>query len=64
VAFGGVRSDSVFGVRHHRTLGPIPAEEMKAWKVGSDVGNARNNNPALVEPVSRFDSAPLIRRAI
>lgn len=32
-------------------LRPFPAEEMKAWKVGKDVGNTRNNRPELVEPV-------------
>jgi putative SOS response-associated peptidase YedK len=32
-------------------LRPYPADEMKAWKVGSDVGNVRNNRPELVEPV-------------
>lgn len=30
-------------------LKPYPAEEMKAWKVSSAVGNVRNNNPSLVE---------------
>jgi putative SOS response-associated peptidase YedK len=33
-------------------LKPYPAEEMKAWKVGSDVGNVRNNRPELIEPIS------------
>lgn len=32
-------------------LRPFPAEEMKAWKVGSAVGNVRNNNPELLLPV-------------
>jgi putative SOS response-associated peptidase YedK len=32
-------------------LRPLPAEVMKAWKVGSDVGNVRNNRPELVEPI-------------
>jgi putative SOS response-associated peptidase YedK len=32
-------------------LRPYPAEEMKAWKVSSAVGNTRNNNPDLVTPV-------------
>ena len=32
-------------------LKPFPAEEMKAWKVSRAVGNVRNNNPGLVEPV-------------
>jgi putative SOS response-associated peptidase YedK len=30
-------------------LRPYPAEGMKTWKVGADVGNVRNNNPALIE---------------
>jgi putative SOS response-associated peptidase YedK len=30
-------------------LRPYPAKEMKAWKVGVDVGNVRNNRPELVE---------------
>jgi putative SOS response-associated peptidase YedK len=33
-------------------LRPYPAEQMTAWKVGSDVGNVRNNGPVLVRPVS------------
>jgi putative SOS response-associated peptidase YedK len=32
-------------------LRPFPVEEMKAWKVGSDVGNVRTTNPALIEPL-------------
>jgi putative SOS response-associated peptidase YedK len=32
-------------------LRPYPAEEMKAWKVGSAVGNVRNNEPGLIEPI-------------
>jgi len=32
-------------------LRPFEADEMKAWKVGKDVGNTRNNRPELVEPV-------------
>ena len=32
-------------------LRPYPAEDMKAWKVGADVGNVRNNRPDLIEPV-------------
>jgi putative SOS response-associated peptidase YedK len=27
------------------------ADQMKTWKVGSDVGNVRNNRPDLVEPI-------------
>jgi putative SOS response-associated peptidase YedK len=32
-------------------LRPFPADEMKAWKVGPDVGNVRNNRPELVEQI-------------
>jgi putative SOS response-associated peptidase YedK len=32
-------------------LRPFPVEEMKAWKVGPDVGNVRNNRPDLCEPL-------------
>jgi putative SOS response-associated peptidase YedK len=31
-------------------LKQFPAEEMKAWRVSSRVGNVRNNDPTLVEP--------------
>ena len=32
-------------------LRPYPAKEMKAWKVGSAVGNVRSNAPELITPV-------------
>jgi putative SOS response-associated peptidase YedK len=32
-------------------LRPYAAEAMKAWKVGSDVGNVRNNRPELIAPI-------------
>ena len=32
-------------------LRPYPGEEMKAWKVGSAVGNVRNNAPELIAPI-------------
>ena len=32
-------------------LRPYPAEEMKARKVGKAVGNTRNNEPRLIEPL-------------
>jgi putative SOS response-associated peptidase YedK len=32
-------------------LRPFSAEGMKAWKVGADVGNVRNNRLELVEPI-------------
>jgi putative SOS response-associated peptidase YedK len=31
---------------------PYPAEAMVAWPVGLRVGNVKNNDPSLIEPVS------------
>jgi len=38
-------------------LRPYPAERMRAWPVSDRVGNVRNNDPALLEPVTPADSA-------
>ena len=42
-------------------LRPYPADEMKAWKVGKAVGNTRNNDPSLIEPLKDEEevTAPL-----
>lgn len=32
-------------------LRPYPAQKMRAWKVGSAVGNVRNNEPELIAPI-------------
>jgi putative SOS response-associated peptidase YedK len=32
-------------------LSPFPAEEMVAWPVNPRVGNVKNNDPSLIEPV-------------
>jgi len=32
-------------------LAPYPAEEIVAWPVSPRVGNVKNNDPSLVEPV-------------
>jgi putative SOS response-associated peptidase YedK len=37
-------------------LRPYPAERMRAWPVSDRVGNVRNNDPALLEPVTPADS--------
>jgi putative SOS response-associated peptidase YedK len=37
-------------------LRPYPAEEMKAWKVGKAVGNTRNNDASLVEPIKQVET--------
>src|ERR1700720_299004 len=33
-------------------LAPYPAEEMACWPVSTRVGNVKNNNPSLIEPVA------------
>lgn len=32
-------------------LAPYPADDMVAWPVDKRVGNVRNNDPSLIEPV-------------
>src|ERR1700720_2418636 len=32
-------------------LTPYPAEEMTCWPVSTQVGNVKNNDPSLIEPV-------------
>jgi putative SOS response-associated peptidase YedK len=38
-------------------LRPFPAEEMKCWKVGRAVGNTRNNDPSLIDPLRTDEPA-------
>jgi len=38
--------------RLKRLLAPYPSEEMTCWPVSARVGNVKNNDPSLVEPVS------------
>jgi putative SOS response-associated peptidase YedK len=33
-------------------LAPYPAEEMVAWPVSPRVGNVKNNDPTLIEPIA------------
>ncbi len=33
-------------------LAPFPAEEMISWPVSPRVGNVRNNDPGLIEPLT------------
>jgi len=35
-----------------RLLAPYPADDMVMWPVDKRVGNVRNNDPALIEPVA------------
>ncbi len=34
-------------------LAPYPSEEMVAWPVSPRVGNVKNNDPSLIEPIAR-----------
>jgi putative SOS response-associated peptidase YedK len=38
--------------RARGSLAPYPAEEMTYWPVSPRVGNARNNDPSLIEPIA------------
>lgn len=33
-------------------LGPYPSDEMTCWRVSQWVGNVKNNDASLIEPVS------------
>ena len=33
-------------------LAPYPSEEMVAWPVNPRVGNVKNNDPSLIEPIT------------
>jgi putative SOS response-associated peptidase YedK len=33
-------------------LAPYPSDEMTCWPVSPRVGNVKNNDPSLVEPIS------------
>jgi putative SOS response-associated peptidase YedK len=33
-------------------LRPYPAEDMTCWPVSACVGNVRNNDPSLIEPIA------------
>jgi putative SOS response-associated peptidase YedK len=41
-------------------LRPYPAEKMKAWKIGKAVGNTRNNDLSLIEPVKNEERGSLM----
>ena len=41
-------------------LRPYPTAEMKAWKVGKAVGNTRNNDASLVEPLKENEASPTL----
>jgi putative SOS response-associated peptidase YedK len=33
-------------------LAPFPSEEMTCWPVNARVGNVKNNDPSLIEPIA------------
>jgi putative SOS response-associated peptidase YedK len=33
-------------------LAPYPSDEMVAWPVSPRVGNVKNNDPSLIEPIA------------
>jgi putative SOS response-associated peptidase YedK len=33
-------------------LAPYPSEELTCWPVSPRVGNVRNNDPSLIEPIA------------
>jgi putative SOS response-associated peptidase YedK len=33
-------------------LAPYPSEEMMCWPVSARVGNVKNNDPSLIEPMA------------
>jgi putative SOS response-associated peptidase YedK len=35
-------------------LAPYPADEMICWPVSARVGNVRNNDPSLIEPIAEM----------
>jgi putative SOS response-associated peptidase YedK len=38
-------------------LAPYPAEEMTCWPVSTRVGNVKNNDPSLIEPIAANEHA-------
>ena len=33
-------------------LGPLPSDEMTCWPVSARVGNVKNNDSSLIEPIA------------
>jgi hypothetical protein len=44
--------DSAVRICLGRRLAPYPAEEMVAWPVSARVGNVKNNDASLIEPIA------------
>jgi putative SOS response-associated peptidase YedK len=43
---------SADGTQLKALLAPYPSEEMLAWPVSPRVGNVKNNDPSLIEPIA------------
>jgi len=44
-------------------LRPYPAEKMRSWKVSHRVGNVRNNDPELLQPLEKVEELDQPRTA-
>jgi hypothetical protein len=49
---GLARTASADGTQLKAMLAPYPSEEMTCWPVSPRVGNVKNNDPSLVEPIA------------
>src|SRR4029077_19743118 len=38
-------------------LGPFPSDEMTCWPVSARVGNVKNNDPSLIDPIAAKEPA-------
>jgi putative SOS response-associated peptidase YedK len=48
---GLARTGSADGTQLKALLAPYPSKEMVAWPVSPRVGNVKNNDPSLIEPI-------------
>jgi putative SOS response-associated peptidase YedK len=44
--------DTADAPRLKALLAPYPSEEMVGWPVSTRVGNVKNNDPSLIEPIA------------
>jgi len=51
-----------FGWAREALLAPYPSEEMTCWPVSTRVGNVKNSDPSLIEPIAVTDRRTSRRR--
>jgi putative SOS response-associated peptidase YedK len=44
--------DTAEGSHLKALLAPFPSDEMTCWPVSARVGNVKNNDPSLIEPIA------------